>query len=141
MKLFKLFIGLLSAIEQVVMICSFLSLCSVVFRLNINLARSVIGRLIAWCPCVSRFTFALQAIPVILRDTDSLFFTGNVFRFTVTVFTHHKKTKGAQLLRLLFTAMKFEILYLDLNKPAKKRYGCRRAPYFTPYAPFVLKKQ
>ena len=88
MKLYKLFIGLLSAIEQVVMICSFLSLCSVVFRLNVNIARSVIGRLIAWCPCVSRFTFAFQAIPVILRDADSLLSAGNVFRFTVTKFSH-----------------------------------------------------
>ena len=59
-----------------------------------------------------------------------------------SVFTPHKKTKGAQLLKsLLFTGMKFEILYLDLNKPAKKRYDCRTAPYFTMYAPFVLKKQ
>ena len=79
---------MLSAIEQVVMICSFHSLCSVVFRLNINIARSVIRRLTAWCPCVSRFTFAFQAIPVILRDKDALFSTGKAFRFTVTKFSH-----------------------------------------------------
>ena len=63
MKLYKLFIGLLSAIEQVVMICSFLSLCSVVFRLNINIARSVIGRLIAWCPCVCRLHLHFKLFP------------------------------------------------------------------------------
>ena len=87
MKLYKLFIGLLSAIEQVVMICSFLSLCSVVFRLNINIARSVIGRLIAWCPCVSRFAFAFQAIPVILRDADSLF-SQETFFDSQSLFSH-----------------------------------------------------
>ena len=43
-----------------------------------------------------------------------------------------------QVLKLLFTAMKFEILYLGLNKQAKKRYGSRRACYFTMYAPFAL---
>ena len=37
--------------------------------------------------------------------------------------------------------MEFEILYLGLNKQAKKRYDCLTATYFTMYAPFVLKKQ
>ena len=43
-----------------------------------------------------------------------------------------------QVLKLLFTGMKFEILYLGLNKQAKKRYDSRRARYFTMYAPFAL---
>ena len=69
------------------MIDIFLSLCSVVFRLNINIAKSVIRRLTALCPYVSQFICAFQAITVIVRDADSLFFTGHVFRFTVTLFS------------------------------------------------------
>ena len=84
-----------AALEQVVMICSFLGLCSVVFRLNINIARSVIRRLIAWCPCVSRLACAFQAITVIVRDADSLFSTGKVLSIlSHSVFTHHKNTRG-----------------------------------------------
>ena len=42
------------------------------------------------------------------------------------------------MLKLLFTGMKFEILYLGSNKQAKKRYDSRRARYFTMYAPLAL---
>ena len=43
-------------------------------------------KLSAWGTCVSRFAFAFQAFPVIVRDVDSLFATEKVFRFPVTLF-------------------------------------------------------
>ena len=73
------------------------SLCSVVFRLNINIAKSVIRRLTAWCPYVSQFVCAFQAITVIVRDACRFPFLHRI-SFSIhshSVFTDDKKTRGA----------------------------------------------
>lgn len=44
-------------------------------------------KLTAWDPSISRVTFALEAFSVIVGNADSLFATGNVFRFTATLFS------------------------------------------------------
>ena len=61
------------------MIGIFLSLCSVVFRLNINITKSVIKKTYSLVSLCIPLVCAFQAITVIDRDADSLFPTGKVF--------------------------------------------------------------
>ena len=52
-------------------------------------------KLTAWGSCVAEAAFAFQALPVIVRDADSLFATEKVVRFTATLFSYTIKKKRA----------------------------------------------